>query len=52
MNTRWMNKNNGYDPVVVKWETNAAKFMQIEISPLHILRIRLDKSGKMKEGGQ
>jgi hypothetical protein len=43
MNIRWVNKKNGSNPVMVRWETKTAEFIQIEISPLHIFKIRIDK---------
>ena len=43
MNIRWTGKRGGSDPVMVRWETKAAEFIQIEVSPSHILRIRIDK---------
>ena len=43
MNIRWAGKKGGGDPVMVRWETKVAEFIQIEVSPSHILRIRIAK---------
>jgi len=43
MNIRWANKKNGSNPVMVRWETKTAEFIQIDVSPSHIFRIKIDK---------
>lgn len=44
MNIRWTGKKHGCDPVMVRWETKTAEFIQIEVSPSHILRVKIDKA--------
>ncbi len=44
MKIRWTGNKEGCEPVLVRWETKAAEFIQIEVSPLHVLRIKIDKS--------
>ncbi len=43
MNMRRRGRNRAQKPVVVRWETNTAEFIQIDVSPMHILRIKIDK---------
>ena len=43
MSIRWSNKKDGSNPVMVRWETKVAEFIQIEVSPSHVFRIRIDK---------
>jgi hypothetical protein len=31
------------DPIIIRWQTKSADFLQIEISPTHIFRIKIDK---------
>ena len=38
------------NPVLIRWQTKAAEFLQIEISPSHIFRIKIDKGEKGKGG--
>jgi hypothetical protein len=47
---RWSEIGNIYiaNPRVVTWETQWAKFLHIEISPSHILRVKIDKHNKKK----
>ncbi|MDD5504900.1 MAG: hypothetical protein PHV77_06315 [Candidatus Omnitrophica bacterium] len=33
-------------PMITRWQTRNADFMQIEISPVHVLRIKIDKAVK------
>lgn len=49
----WPNFDDSYETAIVTWETKAAKFIQIEISPFHIFRIKIDKviSKQKKEVG-
>ena len=44
MNIRWAGKQAGRNPVMVRWETKASEFIQIEVSPSHVLRIKIDKA--------
>ena len=44
MNIRWAGKKTGHNPVMVRWETKAAEFIQIEVSSSHMLRIKIDKT--------
>lgn len=37
------NVKGNYECAIIRWETVAAMFLQIEFSPSHILRIRIDK---------
>ena len=32
-----------YDAVIVKWETQEAEFLQLEITPYHVIKIKIDK---------
>ena len=50
MNIRWTDANHAYSAVVIRWETKTAEFLQIEVSPSHIFRIKIDKK-KTKRGG-
>lgn len=50
MKMRLTDSKHTYDPVIVRWETQAAKFLQIELSPSHIFRIRMDKDVNGKGG--
>ncbi|MFC1806968.1 hypothetical protein ACFL0T_01180 [Candidatus Omnitrophota bacterium] len=50
MSRRWVKDESGYRPVVVKWETQSAQFLQIEVSPLHVFRIKIDKDIPKKGG--
>ena len=43
MKIRWADEEHTYNPVMVRWETKTAEFLQIEVSPSHIFRIRIDK---------
>ena len=43
MNMRWADNTHRYDAVMVKWETQEAEFLQLEITPHHIIRIKIDK---------
>ncbi|MFH1867682.1 MAG: hypothetical protein ABH843_01805 [Candidatus Omnitrophota bacterium] len=43
---------NMHNPTVTRWETKTAEFLQIELSPSHIFRIRIDKIENKKEGGE
>lgn len=40
---RWSDLKGSYDPIVVAWETNTARFIYVEISPSHIFRVKIDK---------
>jgi len=40
---RWTDSSHSYNPVILKWETDSAEFFQLEISPAHIFRIKIDK---------
>ncbi len=42
MNIRWINKK-GSSPLMVRWETKTAEFIQINVSFSHVLRIKIDK---------
>ena len=44
MKVRWTDKKHTYNPVMVRWETETAEFLQIEVSPSHIFRIKVDKN--------
>ena len=49
---RWQQTlNHTYNPMVTRWETKTAEFLQIEISPSHIFRIKIDKNRRSKKGG-
>jgi hypothetical protein len=50
MNNRLSRVSQIKNPVITKWQTKKASFLQIEISPSHILRIKIDK-GMLKQGG-
>ena len=43
MSMRWTDNTHRYDAVMVKWETQEAEFLQLEITPYHIIRIKVDK---------
>lgn len=43
MNKRLDQKINVKNPTIIRWYTEAADFLQIEISPTHIVRIKIDK---------
>jgi hypothetical protein len=43
MNSRPERKMYIKNPVVIRWQTESADFLQIEISPTHIFRIKVDK---------
>jgi len=43
MSMRWTDKTHKYDAVMVKWETQEAEFLQLEITPHHIIRIKIDR---------
>ena len=35
--------NNGFEPKITAWETKEAHFLQIEFSPMYMLKIQVDK---------
>ena len=43
MSMRWIDKAHQYDAVIVKWETQEAEFLQLEITPYHVIKIKIDK---------
>ena len=43
MNNRLEQKINIENPTIIRWYTETADFLQIEISPAHILRIKIDR---------
>ncbi len=49
---RWPGLKHANNPIVTRWETKAAEFLQIEISPSHTFRIRIDKNIKKENGGE
>ena len=44
MSMRWTDNTHRYDAVIVKWETQEAEFLQLEITPYHVIKIKIDKS--------
>ncbi len=49
---RSYNLKNMHNPIVTRWETDTAEFLQIELSSSHIFRIKIDKILNKKEGGE
>ncbi|MFA5068751.1 MAG: hypothetical protein WC300_00800 [Candidatus Omnitrophota bacterium] len=43
MHKRFELKSNMKCPIIIRWRTKDADFMQIEISPVRILRIKVDR---------
>lgn len=41
-----------HNPIVTRWETKTAEFLQIELSPSHMFRIKIDKITNKEKGGE
>ncbi|NQT95951.1 MAG: hypothetical protein HQ572_05815 [Candidatus Omnitrophica bacterium] len=52
MSIRWTDENHSYNPVMMRWETDTAEFFQLEVSPSHIFRVKIDKGEEKKERGE